>query len=83
MQLLNSKILSDDKTQDIVTKKHKIRNILCFLCVVAFSYYKDGGREESRTPVLNENRRDFYILSLNFLSPERTICKPTIPSVRY
>ena len=30
------------KTQDIVTKKHKIRNILCFLSVVAISYNKDG-----------------------------------------
>ena len=41
MQLLNSKILSDDKTQDIVTKKHKTYKILCFFCYVAVSYYKD------------------------------------------
>ena len=39
------------KTQDIVAKKHKIRNILCFLSVVAFSYNKDGGSRGIRTPV--------------------------------
>lgn len=32
------------KIQDMVTKKHKIRNILCFLSVVAFSYNKDAAR---------------------------------------
>ena len=41
MQLFNSKILSDDKPQDMVTKKHKTYKILCFFCYVAFSYYKD------------------------------------------
>ena len=41
MQLLNSKILSNGKNTRYSNKKHKIRNILCFLAVVAFSYNKD------------------------------------------
>ena len=47
MQLLNSKILPDSKNTRYSNKKHKIRNILCFLSVVAFSYYKDGGAVEA------------------------------------
>ena len=42
MQLLNSKILPNDKNTRYSNKKHKISNILCFLSVVAFSYNKDG-----------------------------------------
>ena len=37
------------KTQNIATKKHKIYYILCFLCFVAFSYYKDGRGDGVRT----------------------------------
>ena len=43
-----------------------MRNILCFLCVVAFSYYKDGGGGENRTHVLLGCQKTFYILSLPF-----------------
>lgn len=41
MQLLNSKILFDDKNTRYSNKKNKILNILFFLSVVAFSYNKD------------------------------------------
>ena len=35
---------------------------------VAFSYYKDGGGEESQTPVLHKNKTTFYILSIRLIS---------------
>ena len=63
------------KTQDIVTKKHKIRNILCFLSVVAFSYNKDGGGGESRTHVLRGCQKTFYILSLSTFLKNRNAAK--------
>ena len=54
MQLLNSKILSDSKNTRYSNKKStRYVGNLCFLCVVAFSYYKDGGGAETCTPVLN------------------------------
>ena len=43
MQLLNSKILSDDKNTRYSKKSTRYAGNLCFLAVVAFSYYKDGG----------------------------------------
>ena len=50
------------KTQNIATKKHKIYYILCFLCFVAFSYYKDGGERWIRTTEVVDNR--FTVCSL-------------------
>ena len=44
MQLLNSKILSNDKNTRYSNKKAQDTRVTCaFLSVVAFSYYKDGG----------------------------------------
>lgn len=44
MQLLNSKILSNDKNTRYSNKKAQdTRETCAFLSVVAFSYYKDGG----------------------------------------
>ena len=48
------------RRQDIVTKKHKIRNILCFLAVVAFSYNKDGSPCLVRTDDPSVNSRMLY-----------------------
>ena len=44
MQLLNSKILSNDKNTRYSNKKAQDTRVTCvFLSVVDFSYYKDGG----------------------------------------
>ena len=50
MQLLNSKILSNDKNTRYSNKKAQDTRVTCaFLSVVAFSYNKDGRGDETRT----------------------------------
>ena len=61
--LTKSRFCPTAKTQDIVTKKHKIRNILCFLAVVAFSYNKDGSPCWARTNDIMINSHALYRLS--------------------
>ena len=73
MQLLNSNIPQSAQTTKYSNKKAQDLQNLVLFCCVGFSYYKDGGGEESRTPVLRKNKTTFYILSIRLIS---FTCRP-------